>query len=292
MAVLVAGSLSLIGGDPGVGKSALLLMALSIAEGCPHCMSQEKNRRGTLGADRLMVNTSTSSAGRDRLIFLAAASCCGPECRYWTPSDTLFTRSIRSRVNDTGTRGRQSLDEFRSEPAFRLFGWSRHQTGAIAGPKVLEHLVDTVIYFEGDGSSQLRALRAVKNRFGSTGEWDFRNDRESLEEVPDASARLLAERVQGASGTTVLGGMEGSGSVLAEVQALVGSPALRSNRLGNGPSRMQCCWRCWLKMATPYDRDVFISAAGGLRIPEPAADLAIAPRSRRAFVTKPSIIEH
>ena len=91
--------------------------------------------------------------------------------------------------------------------------------------KVLEHLVDTVIYFEGDGSSQLRALRAVKNRFGSTGEMGFFEMTErGLEEVPDASARLLAERVPNASGTTVLGGMEGSRPLLAEIQALVGHP--------------------------------------------------------------------
>jgi len=152
--------------------------------------------------------------------------------------------------------------------------------GAIAGPKALEHLVDTVIYFEGDGASQLRGLRTVKNRFGSTGEIGFfeMTDR-GLIEVPDASARLLSERVQGAPGTTVLGGMEGSRSILAEIQALVGHPSPANpgrTVLGMDRSRMQMLiavlGKCGYNL---HDRDVFISAAGGVRITEPAADLAI-----------------
>ena len=111
--------------------------------------------------------------------------------------------------------------------------------GAIAGPKVLEHLVDTVIYFEGEGTTQLRALRAVKNRFGSTGELGFFEMVEKgLVEVPDASARLLSERVQGATGTTVMAAMEGSRPVLAEVKHWLAIPRQppRRARPRNGQS--------------------------------------------------------
>ena len=153
--------------------------------------------------------------------------------------------------------------------------------GGLAGPKVLEHLVDTVIYFEGDGRSQLRILRAVKNRFGSTGEIGFfEMTGEGLKEVPDASARLLAERVSSASGTSVIATVEGSRPVLAEVQALVGQPTPATpgrTVLGVDRNRLQMLLAVLSKLGFPvHDRDVFVSAAGGLRILEPAADLGIA----------------
>ena len=164
--------------------------------------------------------------------------------------------------------------------------------GSIAGPKVLEHLVDTVIYFEGDGKSQLRILRAVKNRFGSTGELGFFDMSEKgLIEVPDASARLLSERVQGAAGTTVMAAMEGSRPILAEIQALVGRPSPATpgrSVLGMDRNRMQMLIAVLGKLGhSLYDRDVFLSAAGGLRIIEPAADLAIAAAIASSLTDKP-----
>ena len=193
---------------------------------------------------------------------------------------TLFLAVDPFRFDVSGSRSGTSLNVVAKElePTFLVGHVTKREP---LGPKVLEHLVDTVIYFEGEGTTQLRALRAVKNRFGSTGELGFFEMVEKgLVEVPDASARLLSERVQGATGTTVMAAMEGSRPVLAEVQALVGhpTPATPSRTvLGMDRARMQMLIAVLQKSGFKlHDRDVYISAAGGLRVTEPAADLAIA----------------
>jgi DNA repair protein RadA/Sms len=152
--------------------------------------------------------------------------------------------------------------------------------GSIAGPRMLEHLVDTVLYFEGDGSTELRVLRATKNRFGSTGEIGmFEMREEGLAEVPDASARLLAERAVGAAGTAVTCTMEGSRPLLVEVQALVGRPTPATptrNTIGLDRGRLAMLLAVLAKIGLDFsDRDVFVSVAGGVRVQEPAADLAV-----------------
>ena len=287
---LVGGSLSLIGGDPGVGKSTLLLMALSefAKRNLPtlYVSGEESARQIRLRADRLQIHTDNLHllAETDLDASLAAAEILKPKLLVLDSVQTLYSNSVES-VPGSMTQVREVAN--RSMTFAKKTGISTflvgHVTkqGAIAGPKVLEHLVDTVIYFEGDGASQLRALRALKNRFGSTGEMGFFEMTEKgLEEVPDASARLLSERVPNASGTTVLGGMEGSRPLLAEVQALVGHPTPANpgrTVLGMDRSRMQMLLAVLGKVGFQlYDRDVFISAAGGVRITEPAADLAIA----------------
>jgi DNA repair protein RadA/Sms len=287
---MVAGSLSLVGGDPGVGKSTLLLMALSQFAGkglkSLYVSGEESARQIRLRSQRLEVNTTGLHllAETDLDASLAAAERLKPRALVLDSVQTLFSHSIDSvpgsisQVREVANRSMQ-FSKRTGIPTF-LVGHVTKQ-GAIAGPKVLEHLVDTVIYFEGDGSSQLRALRAVKNRFGATGEMGFFEMTEKgLEEVPDASARLLAERVQGAPGTTVLAAVEGSRPVLAEVQALVGLPTPATpgrTVLGMDRGRMQMLIAVLAKLGYQlYDRDVFLSAAGGLRITEPAADMAIA----------------
>jgi DNA repair protein RadA/Sms len=153
--------------------------------------------------------------------------------------------------------------------------------GNLAGPRTLEHMVDTVLYVEGDGASALRVVRATKNRFGSTGEIGlFEMREEGLVEVPDASARLLRERLPGAAGTVVTCAMVGARPVLVEVQALVGQPSASTPArtvVGFDRGRLSMILavlgRAGLSLA---DRDVFVSAAGGLRLDEPAADLAVA----------------
>ena len=287
---LVAGSLSLIGGDPEVGKSTLLLMALSkFAErGLTtfYVSGEESARQIRLRAERLEVNTTGLHllAETDLDASLAAAESLKPKVIVLDSVQTLFSLAVdsvpgsMSQVREVANRSMQFAKRT-GIPTF-LVGHVTKQ-GAIAGPKVLEHLVDTVIYFEGEGTTQLRALRAVKNRFGSTGELGFFEMVEKgLIEVPDASARLLSERVQGATGTTVMAAMEGSRPVLAEVQALVGhpTPATPSRTvLGMDRARMQMLIAVLQKSGFKlHDRDVYISAAGGLRVTEPAADLAIA----------------
>jgi DNA repair protein RadA/Sms len=166
------------------------------------------------------------------------------------------------------------------------------KSGEIAGPKVLEHLVDTVLYFEGDGGTPLRVLRAVKNRFGAAGELGlFEMVDEGLREVPDASARLLSERDPDASGTAVLCAHEGSRPVLAEIQALVGRPGPQMPArtcVGMDRARASMLAAVLSKAGLPlFDRDLFLNAAGGLRIDEPAADLAAVAAIASSFLDRP-----
>jgi len=153
--------------------------------------------------------------------------------------------------------------------------------GALAGPRVLEHLVDTVLYFEGDDAHALRILRAVKNRFGSTNEVGvFEMGEGGLVEVQNPSAAFLAERPAGAPGSAVLATVEGSRPVLVEIQALVSRSGLAMPRraaIGADPGRVALLLavlekRCRMQL---YDQDVFLNVAGGLRVDEPAADLAV-----------------
>src|SRR6185295_14403600 len=153
--------------------------------------------------------------------------------------------------------------------------------GTLAGPRVLEHLVDTVLYFEGDGAHALRVLRAVKNRFGSTNEVAvFEMGEGGLVEVANPSAAFLAERPAGAPGSAVLATLEGSRPVLVEIQALVSRSGLampRRTTIGLDPGRVALLLAVLEKrMRMPlHDQDVFLNVAGGLRIDEPAADLAV-----------------
>jgi DNA repair protein RadA/Sms len=153
--------------------------------------------------------------------------------------------------------------------------------GSLAGPRVLEHLVDTVLYFEGDGAHALRVLRAVKNRFGSTNEVGvFEMGERGLAEVANPSAAFLAERPADAPGSAVLATLEGSRPVLVEIQALVSRSALampRRTPIGLDLGRTALLLailekRCGLRL---HDQDVFLNVAGGLRVDEPAADLAV-----------------
>ena len=153
--------------------------------------------------------------------------------------------------------------------------------GTLAGPRVLEHLVDTVLYFEGDGAHALRVLRAVKNRFGSTNEVGvFEMGEGGLVEVANPSAAFLAERPVGAAGSAVLATLEGSRPVLVEIQALVSRSTLampRRTAIGLDPGRVALLLAVLEKRMRMHlhEQDVFLNVAGGLRVDEPAADLAI-----------------
>lgn len=287
---LVTGALSLIGGDPGVGKSTLLITVLAnfARRGLKtlYVSGEESARQIRLRADRLQLPTDQLYllAETDLDAALAAAERLKPRVLVLDSVQTLHTPELTgvpgavTQVREVAARA-MSLSKGHDIPTF-LVGHVTKQ-GGIAGPKVLEHLVDTVIYFEGDGRTQLRVLRAVKNRFGSTGEIGFfEMTAKGLEEVPDASARLLEERVASASGTSVIAAMEGSRPILAEVQALVGQPTPATpgrTTLGVDRGRLQMLLAVLGKLGFPlHDRDVFVSAAGGLKILEPAADLGIA----------------
>jgi DNA repair protein RadA/Sms len=166
------------------------------------------------------------------------------------------------------------------------------KSGQLAGPKVLEHFVDTVLYFEGDGRSGLRVLRSVKNRFGAAGELGiFEMADSGLREVPDASAHLLEERAADSAGTAVIASLEGSRPLLTEVQALVGRPTPSiPGRTCVGVDRTRVLLlAAVLEKAgmSLHDRDVFVNAAGGVRLVEPAADLGIVAALASSLVDQP-----
>jgi DNA repair protein RadA/Sms len=154
--------------------------------------------------------------------------------------------------------------------------------GAIAGPRLLEHLVDTVLYFEGEGKQALRILRAVKNRFGSTNEIGvFEMTDTGLHEVPNPSALFLNERPEGVSGSVVIPSIEGTRPLLVEVQALVSDTHLASPRrtvTGVNPNRVALILAVLEKRAgiRVSDKDVYVNVAGGVRLDEPATDMAVA----------------
>ncbi len=288
---VVAGSLTLVGGDPGIGKSTLMLqISRHVAEHAGKVLyvsgeesfSQARLRADRLGAlhDRLHLLTET----------LVSAAAGHIEKGGWS---LVVVDSIQSMYSSQlaavpGSIGqvRECANEFmrlaksRGVPVM-LVG---HVTkdGAIAGPRLLEHLVDTVLYFEGEGRQSLRILRAVKNRFGSTNEIGVFEMRDAgLAEVPNPSALFLNERPAGVSGSVVLPGMEGTRPLLVEVQALAGEPHAGSPKRavsGVNPGRVSLLLAVLEKRAGMRlsDRDVFVNVAGGVRLDEPAADLAVA----------------
>jgi DNA repair protein RadA/Sms len=300
----VEGSATLIGGDPGIGKSTLLLQAaakMALAGRTVAYVSGEeaadqvrlRARRLGLGAAPVQLAAATST--RDILTTLSQG----------TPPDLLVIDSIQTMHSDLiegapGTVSQvrasaQELIRFAKErgTAVVLVG---HVTkdGSIAGPRVLEHMVDTVLSFEGERSHQYRILRAIKNRFGGTDEIGvFAMVAEGLAEIANPSALFLTQRDEGVTGTTVFPALEGTRPVLVEIQALV-------VRLASGatPRRAVVGWdtgrlamvlavleaRCGLSFSTS---EVYLNIAGGYRVQDPAADLAVAAALVSALSERP-----
>jgi DNA repair protein RadA/Sms len=287
---LVQGSIVLLGGDPGIGKSTLALQASGAlaGQGLPvlYVAGEESPEQVRLRADRLGL-------GESAILVLpeTAAETVVEQIERVRPAavvvdsiQTLHTGALASAPGSVGqVRESASLLVTRckaTQTACFLIGHVTKE-GSLAGPRVLEHLVDTVLYFEGDGAHALRVLRAVKNRFGSTNEVGvFEMGEGGLAEVPNPSAAFLAERPEGAPGSAVLATLEGSRPVLVEIQALVSRSALampRRTPIGLDLGRTALLLailekRCNVRL---YDQDVFLNVAGGLRVDEPAADLAV-----------------
>lgn len=288
---LVPGSLTLVGGEPGIGKSTLMLQAahrVARNHGDVLYVSGEESFQQTrMRAERL-------GAVHDRLLLLTETNI-EAISRHFEKGDYAFViiDSIQSvysaQLNSVpGSVGqvRECANEFLrlskgSGVPFLLVG---HVTkdGSIAGPRTLEHLVDTVLYFEGEGKQVLRILRGFKNRFGSTNEIGvFEMTGTGLDEVPNPSALFLQERPKGTSGSVVFPSIEGTRPVLVEVQALVTDSNLSSPRRtvsGVNSNRLALVLAVLEKRADLRlsDKDVFVNVAGGVRLDEPAADLAIA----------------
>jgi len=287
---LVQGSVVLIGGDPGIGKSTLALQACGALarQGLPvlYVAGEESPEQVRLRADRLGM------AGDGVLVVGETSAEAVAELVTTTRPAAVVVDSVQTLHTATLGSAPGSVGQVR-ESAALLVGVAKaegiasfligHVTkeGTLAGPRVLEHMVDTVLYFEGDGAHALRVLRAAKNRFGSTNEVAvFEMGEGGLAEVTNPSAAFLAERPADAPGSAVLASLEGSRPVLVEIQALVSRSGLampRRTAIGVDAGRVALLIAVLEKRARVqlYDQDVFLNVAGGLTISEPAADLAI-----------------
>ena len=286
----VEGSMLLVGGDPGIGKSTLLTqvsanMARQGLRGLyvsgEESARQVKLRAGRLGAQQAgfyVLPENDMEVVAQRLDQLEPQVCVVDSIQTMYLPDMASAPGSVSQVREAAAR----LMRFAKLSGCVLF-LVGHVTkeGAIAGPRVLEHMVDAVLYFEGDRQHQYRLLRAVKNRFGSVNELGmFEMTGEGMREVPGASEALLSERAHGMSGSAVLCAMEGSRSVLADVQALVSTTVFGNpRRMASGVDlgRLALLLAVLEKRAglTLYNQDVYVNIAGGLQLTEPAADLAL-----------------
>ncbi|MFA7060920.1 MAG: DNA repair protein RadA [Pedobacter sp.] len=287
---IVPGSLVLIGGDPGIGKSTLLLQAMhNLAERAGEVLyvsGEESASQTRLRGERL-------NASHKRLLILAEnsleailthAAALKPSAMVVDSIQTVWTSTLESAPGSV-SQVRESagklmlLAKGSGIPVFIVGHVTKD--GAIAGPRVLEHIVDTVLYFEGDGSHPFRILRAVKNRFGSTNEIGvFEMKQEGLCGVDNPSELFLSERPLGVSGSVVTTSLEGSRPLLVELQALVTQTSYgvpRRTTIGVDHNRLALLVAVLEKKVGLHlgGQDIFLNAAGGVRLNEPAADLAM-----------------
>jgi DNA repair protein RadA/Sms len=286
---LVAGSVVLIGGDPGIGKSTLLLQMLgaigSRVRGLyvtgEESLAQVASRGQRLGIalDGLEALAETSierilgeaAAGKPDMLIIDSIQ------TIWTESLTAAPGSV-SQVRESAAR----LVRFAKETGTSVF-LVGHVTkeGGIAGPRVLEHMVDAVLYFEGESGSRFRVLRAFKNRFGAVNELGvFAMGDKGLREVPNPSAIFLSVHSQPTAGSAVMVMREGTRPLLVEVQALVDQSSLGNPRrvaLGLEQNRLAMLLAVLHRHggAAVYDQDVFVNVVGGIRVQETAADLPV-----------------
>lgn len=302
---LVNGAIILIGGDPGIGKSTLLLQAVAkITENKKFRGSEDKNfstshhktalyvsgeespEQIKLRAERLSINSDNIMLLSETLVenIIKTAEDLRPSTVVVDSIQTIYTEELTSAPGSVG-QIRESAAKLmffakRSEIPVFLIGHVTKE-GAIAGPRVLEHLVDTVLYFEGDRGHPYRILRTIKNRFGSTNEIGvFEMTDEGLIEITNPSELFMSERPLGVSGSTVIATMEGTRPLLVELQALVSPTTFgmpRRTSMGVDFNRVNLLIAVLEKKAGIHlgGMDVFINIVGGLKILEPAADIGI-----------------
>jgi DNA repair protein RadA/Sms len=287
---IVTGSVVLLGGDPGIGKSTLMFQCLhnlaSQGKKCLYITAEESLRQTKLRAKRLGAISDglfvAAETALERII--QAVEELKPHILVIDSIQSIYTSQLGSAPGSISqvreTSGRLTYLAKGLGVATFLIG---HVTkdGAIAGPRVLEHIVDTVLYMERSADSPFRILRAVKNRFGSTNEIGvFEMKEEGLQEVANPSEIFLAERPLETSGSAVMASMEGTRPILVEVQALVSPTAFavpRRMAMGvdyNRLSLLVAVLEKKLGMNLAH-QDIFVNVAGGLRIEEPAVDLGV-----------------
>jgi len=299
---LVPGTLVLIGGDPGIGKSTLMLQALYGLANQGHKVlyisGEESNRQIRLRSERLDTISSELMVVSEVEIepILAMIHSVRPRALVIDSIQTMYNAELASAPG--------SVSQVR-ESTVRLMLMAKktgiptllvgHVTkdGAIAGPKLLEHMVDTVLYFEGDRNHIFRILRAVKNRFGSTNEIGvFEMKDQGLDEVANPSAVFLSERPANAPGSAVTASMEGTRPILVELQALASSTSFGTPRrtiLGLDPNRVALLAAVMEKQLGMHlmGYDIFMNVAGGVKVIEPAVDMAIVSAIASSFLDKP-----
>lgn len=290
---LVSGSAILIGGDPGIGKSTLLLqLSSSLSQGdigCIYITGEESTNQIKLRANRLDItnNKTTLLAATNVEDIIATID------KNKKNIDVVIVDSIQTMVTSELSSSAGTVSQIRATSHI-LINYAKqnditlliachvNKDGQLAGPKVLEHMVDTVLYFEGDHNNHFRILRSVKNRFGGVNEIGvFEMTDKGLMEISNPSELFLMERESNVSGSAVFAGIEGSRPLLIEIQALIAPTNMATPRrsvVGWDNNRLSMIIavlgvRFGLNLAS---HEVYLSVAGGLRITEPAADLAVA----------------
>lgn len=287
---LVNGSVVLLSGEPGIGKSTLLLQIcseLSKTRKVLYVSGEESKGQLKLRAERLRIN-------EDELYLLTETDTDAvlSECERIKP-DVIIIDSIQTLSSDRFASVPGSITQVR-EGALSLIGYAKssdaavflvghvNKEGGISGPKILEHMVDAVLYFEGERTNSYRIIRAIKNRFGSTNEIGvFEMGDEGLKEIPNPSEVVMAERPKGTSGSCAGCVIQGTRPIISEIQALVSKTAYpTAKRTSDGFDYNRMCLliavlekRMGLKF---YECDVYLNVAGGINLNEPSADLSIA----------------
>lgn len=301
---LVPGSAILVGGDPGIGKSTLLLQVCAGVANrlkdsqCYYISGEEAIDQVRIRAQRLDLSDSPVKLASTTEVkdIIATLESVHPAVVIIDSIQTMYLEDVESTPGSVSQvrACAYELIKLAKRKGFVLFlvGHVTKQ-GAIAGPRILEHMVDTVLYFEGERGHHFRILRAVKNRYGATDEIGvFEMQDKGLTEVENPSALFLAERQGNVSGSCVFAGIEGSRPVLVEIQALVSPSGYASpkravvgwdtNRLAMILAVLEA--RCGMNFSA---QDVYLNIAGGLKISEPAADLAVAMAVISSLTNKP-----
>ncbi len=299
---IVPGSISLLGGDPGIGKSTLALQILSNLKGLDgpvlYISGEESGQQIKLRAERLGINNKNISFVSENCTetILKILKKTTPKVVIVDSIQTLYSIELGSSPGSVGQIrecGSKLVRYGKSDSVAIILIGHVTKEGTIAGPKVLEHLVDTVLYFEGGKGNQYRIIRSIKNRFGSTNEIGvFEMREEGLVEVRNPSEIFLSERPKNASGSVVSASIEGTRPILIEIQALVSVAGIgvpRRTSMGIDSNRISLLVAVLDKIAgiNILGEDIFMNVAGGISIDEPALDLGICISLVSSFLNKP-----
>ncbi len=284
---LVGGQVVLLGGDPGIGKSTLLLQTLtSLAQNVVYLTGEESAEQVALRARRLALDAGSVRLAAETQLerVLGVLESARPRVAVVDSIQTLWTETLQSAPGSVAQvrecAAQLTRHAKRAGTALFMIGHVTKE-GAIAGPRVLEHIVDTVLYFEGDPNSAFRLVRAVKNRFGAVNELGvFAMTDKGLKGVTNPSRLFLSTHDRPVPGSCVLATLEGTRPLLVEIQALVDashSPNPRRLSVGLEQNRLAMLLAVLHRHAgiATWEQDVFVNAVGGVRIGEPAADLAV-----------------